>query len=385
MVVMKNVYTISDNVISPLGFSTQTNFHSMLEGRSGIAKTETNMEYVPTIFASAIADETIENHWNALPHLSPYTRFEKLAILSIAEALLHTDIQADSPDTILILSTTKGNIELIDPDSTPHFSPDRVHLWRSAQEIARYFGNPNEPFVISHACISGVSALITAKRYLEDGVYKHAIVCGADVLSRFIIAGFNSLKALSFQPCKPYDAEHEGLNLGEGAATIILTTEQERATGSKIKVISGCTSNDANHISGPSRTGEGLYRAIMKTITPEHTASIGFINAHGTATVFNDDMEAVAIMRAGLQDVLTCGFKGYIGHTLGAAGVMETALSIAALKNQRLPGTWGFNSSQNTNKITVKKENTTLTKTTFLKTASGFGGCNAAILIGVEE
>jgi 3-oxoacyl-[acyl-carrier-protein] synthase-1 len=283
----------------------------------------------------------------------------------------------NNKNTLFILATTKGNIEYcgVEDKLTPY--PERLHLWHSAQLISRFFGNPNPPLVVSNACISGVAALITGARLLRTGHYKQIVVCGADRISPFILNGFNALKALSPESCRPYDVAHCGLNLGEGAATIILSTE--KPVGNAIELLQGATSNDANHISGPSRTGEGLYLALQKGLQNIKREDIAFINTHGTATIFNDNMEAIALTRAGLQHIPISGLKGYFGHTLGAAGVIESVILMHALSRQLLPATYGFHSLGTPDPITVFGENHAVKGRYALKCASGFGGCNAAL------
>ena len=150
-------------------------------------------------------------------------------------------------------------------------------LTSSADVIKEYFGLAHQPEILSVACISGVAALIWGHRLIQEGRYDHVIVCGADVLSKFVISGFMSFKALSPEICKPHDKDRVGLNLGEAAATIILSSKIQ----SDFRIVNGSTSNDANHISGPSRTGEGLYRASVQALNEQR---IDYISAHGTAT-----------------------------------------------------------------------------------------------------
>ena len=377
---MMKVYKIADNVITSLGFTTEENYLSMLDKRSGIRQHSTSLKEPASLYMSLVDEALLQSQWQPLENGALYTRFEKMVILSVSKALQETTIAPSSSDTLFILSTTKGNINLINP-SYPHaFDSERLHLWKSAQVIAQYFQNPNTPLVVSTACISGVSALITGKRLIESGAYKNVIVCGADEVSDFVIAGFNCLKALSPQPCRPYDEEHAGLNLGEGAATMVLSSETP-STSSQIVLKAGVTSNDANHISGPSRTGEGLYRAIFQTLQDVATDDIAFCNAHGTATIFNDDMESIAFHRAALSQVPFSGFKGYFGHTLGAAGLIETVLSAHALEKNLLPATMGYQQQGTPQSLAITTENLAITKRYALKTASGFGGCNAAILL----
>jgi len=378
---MKPIHFLSDNIISPLGFTTEDNYNSILSGRSSIIEHLKPSFQATPFFASLIDDIQIDNMWRTIDVSADYTRFEKIAILSILNASKNLNIDLSSPDTLFILSTTKGNIALIDPTVNHHFSLDRVFLWKSAKLIAEFFGNKNCPITISSACISGVSALITAKRLLTEGKYKNIVVCGVDEVSRFILAGFGSLKALSALPCRPYDKEHCGLNLGEGAATVILSNDAASVSKNSIFILNGAISNDANHISGPSRTGEGLFQAILSTLEGFPKESVAFVNAHGTATVFNDDMESIAINRSGLCKLPVVSFKGYYGHTMGAAGVIESVLSARALQMQMLPASYGFMQSDTPETLNVPLTNLKLSQHSCIKTASGFGGCNAAVLL----
>jgi 3-oxoacyl-[acyl-carrier-protein] synthase-1 len=225
-------------------------------------------------------------------------------------------------------------------------------------------------------------AIITGMRMLRIGQYENAVICGADVISKFIVSGFQSFQALSDEICKPFDRSRTGLNLGEGAATVILSTNKKFEENIKVK--GGSVSNDANHISGPSRTGEELAYAIKQAIKDADvsTSDIDFISAHGTATVYNDEMEANAIGLAGLQAVPLNSLKGYYGHTLGAAGLIESVISIQSLKENLMIPTLGFNELGVTSRVNVRASPMRINAGNFLKTASGFGGCNAAVIIG---
>jgi 3-oxoacyl-[acyl-carrier-protein] synthase-1 len=298
------------------------------------------------------------------------------------EAGTHTNVDFDSPETLFVVSTIKGNVSLLDPEESNKFKRERANLWASAKEIVAFFKNPNIPVIVSQACISGVSAIIVAKMYLESGRFKHIIVTGGDVLSKFIVSGFQSFKALSPNRCKPFDVSRDGLSLGEGAATIILgIADENKLPGNSITIKAGATSNDANHISGPSRNGEGLYRAILRTLKETDIRNLGFINAHGTATPFNDEMESVALSRASLENVPVNSLKGFIGHTLGAAGLIETVVCSDSLMNSRLVKCLGFDTLGVSKNINIINKNSEFEEKECLKMASGFGGCNAVILL----
>jgi len=377
---MKVVYKIADNIISSLGITTAENMAAINHGQSGITSHIDRYKIPEPFQASVVNFERLDSYFRTFAGESQYTSFEQMLISSVYEASVHTNIELDSPETLFVISTTKGNVSLLEPENENKYGHDRVNLWASADEIVSFFRNPNIPVIVSHACISGVSALLVAKMYLESGKYKNAVVTGGDVLSKFIVSGFQSFKALSPTRCKPFDSLRDGLSLGEGAATIILgMAEESDLPENSIILNAGATSNDANHISGPSRTGEGLFRAIMCTIDGIDTSSFAFINAHGTATTFNDEMEAVALSRANLEHIPVNSFKGYIGHTLGAAGLIETIICSHSLIDGKYVKCLGFNTLGVSKNIKVITEPVAFAGTECLKMASGFGGCNAVI------
>ena len=315
------VYCIGHSIISPLGEGSQANVEAVQAGRSGLCLYHNRFADVEP-FCASLFDTPQE--------------FVPLCICSVTCALNDSQIAA-LPETIFILSTTKGdNLDLLTP----------------AQAIVQHFGNPNPPVVVSNACTSGVCAQITAKRLLEAGLYKHAIVIGCDIQTRFIVSGFQAFKALSPEPCRPFSPDRQGLNLGEAAATIIYTAEPQPGGW---KLVAGSIHNDANHLSAPSRTGEGAYRCLTDVMAGMQPADIDLLGVHGTATPYNDAMERTAIERAGLQDVPVSALKPFFGHTMGAAGVVETIIGMEFLKHG-----------------------------TFVKMLSGFGGVNAAIRLTCE-
>lgn len=374
---MPGIFIQSSNIISPLGWNTSDNLRAVLEGRSGI-KISGNRELSPEDLPLALVDE--DELDSRFLELSPsicsgfYTRFEKMGILSIHEALKDTGCDPADPGTILILSTTKGNVELLDQDSG--FGKERLALWKSAEIIAGFFGMKNKSVVISNACVSGVSAMLQGKQLINQGSFERAIVVGADRLSRFIVSGFQSFLSLSKEACRPFNSDRDGLTLGEAAATVILSGKE-----AEIELVSGGSSNDANHISGPSRDGEGLLLAIRSALKGQ--VRPGAVSAHGTATAYNDEMESIALERAMLSGSPVNSLKGYFGHTLGAAGILESIINLEALKMGRFPGTMGFSSRGVSGEILLSDKTEQLMSNTLLKTASGFGGSNAAALFRI--
>ncbi len=354
---------------------TAAHWQAVLAGKTGIKRYEdASLSNAPFMAAKIDAAQwqVIQAQTRSAQSLTP---FEQLASCSVKKAIDSLEEDIDLQHTVFILATTKGNIELLGqvPD-------ERLLLHHSATLISAQNHITTTPVVISHACVSGVVALQYGLRLLQAGRYKHAIVTGCDRFSRFVLNGFQSFQALSDEPCRPFDAARKGLTLGEAAATIILSTQKTEITSGRL--MSGATSNDANHISGPSRTGEELAAAITRAIAQAGTTQqhIGMISAHGTATPFNDEMEAKAFEHAGLLNSPVHSFKGYTGHTLGAAGVLESVMVLEALRNQILIPSAGYEDLGVPKPINVTRKLQPVEINYVLKTASGFGGCNAAII-----
>ena len=373
------IVKVSDNIISPLGMSTAENYAAVKAGRSEL-KRHDGLWNLPEPFTASLMDRNkVEQAFAELADNERYTFFEKMIILSAKKALAQTDIDPTSDKVLFILSTTKGNVFLLDKRKTG-FPAERVRLGLAAKQMTDFFHNHNTPIVLSNACISGVCAQIQAMRELASGHFDYVVTVGADVQSAFIVSGFQSFKALSVEPCKPFDANRCGLNLGDAAATIIYT-RKEKVDETDWVACRGAIRNDANHISGPSRTGEGSYRALRAVLGDMNPDQLAFINAHGTATPYNDEMESVAIERAGLSQVPVNGLKGYYGHTMGAAGILETILSMQAIDDHNILATKGFETIGVTHPLVLSNQNQPTEKRAFIKLLSGFGGCNAALLM----
>lgn len=364
-----NIYLGASSMRTCLGNKAET-FDALAQSVSGL-------KYAPQFgMYAGVAD--------VVP-LDGFTRFESLLVEQIDGVVGDSGISLSNKDVLLLISTTKGNVNLL-ADDCEHI-PSRAFLYTSALAVADHFNAANKPIVISNACISGVSAFVVAKEMILSGKYRHIIVAGGDALCEFITSGFASFKSISPNPCRPYDAERDGLNLGEAAGAILLTTDKNLADRPLISLVGGAISNDANHISGPSRTGDGLFFAIDNALSEAVLTSndIGFVNAHGTATRYNDEMESKAIAWADLTSKPLNSFKGYIGHTLGASGVVETILCARQLQQGYIYGTKGFVSSDTPHKLTLSADRQTFGKRACVKTASGFGGCNAAIVLDMND
>ena len=206
-------------------------------------------------------------------------------------------------------------------------------------------------------------------------------MAGFDLLSDFIVSGFNAFKSVSPTLCRPYDASRDGLTLGEACGAVLLTRDQ-RLSGTGVSVVGGGISNDANHISAPSRTGDGLWYAIRAALAEAGTGAgeVGLVNTHGTATVYNDEMESKALHLAGLCGVPCNSLKPYFGHTLGASGVIESIVTVRELCEGTCFGVKGYAECGVPYPPNVSAAHRKIRTDAALKTASGFGGCNAAVV-----
>jgi 3-oxoacyl-[acyl-carrier-protein] synthase-1 len=373
---MKPVLVASCNITSSLGSDAVTNFRNLLKGVTGVQQHQTVSVDDQPAWVSLTDDSVID------PGLKAYSRYEQLLIASIREAQTHTDANLSDPQTLFVFSTTKGNISILENETLLRDQTGQLELYESAKKVTAYFGNPNEPVIISNACISGVVALLYAKRMLDSGICNNAIVTGADTISRFVYSGFKSFQALSNGPCHPFSSQRDGINLGEAAATIILSSGVPAGNDEKVYVGEGSITNDSNHISGPSRTGQELATAIKVSLEKSGLTArdIDFISAHGTATPYNDEMEAKAFHEAGLSTTPVNSLKGYFGHTLGAAGIVESVISILSLQTDTTIPSAGYMQPGVTPELNIMTEPIHKKLKHCLKTASGFGGCNAAII-----
>ena len=231
------VYKIADNITSLLGTTTEQNYQAVKAGRAALR----------------------EDARLGLPSEGALTRFETLVVRSVRETLKDTTFDVSSDRVVFVLSTTKANVELLGQTDV---APAVLYPGESARRITAYLGFTTMPVVVCNACISGVSALILASRMLEMGMYDYVVVCGADVLNPFVLSGFDALKALSPEDCRPFDIDRNGMNLGEAAATIVLSTEVPDDAAPWV-IGAGAVRNDAYHISTPSNKAEGATMALQ--------------------------------------------------------------------------------------------------------------------------
>lgn len=373
---IKDVFITETNCITPLGFTLETNIQNIENGVSGIRLHE-NLEMMKTPFyASIIEDEIINSAFAKVSKSDDFTRLEKMMILAL-QPIIEKSKDSLNSKTGLILSTTKGNITALKNQTEENLKSAKLSAL--AQKVFSFFGFKTEPIVISNACVSGILAISVAKRLIQSEMYDNILIVAGDEVSEFVMSGFTSFQAISDLPCKPYSKNRNGVTLGEATTAILVSADAKNA---KVKVIGDGSINDANHISGPSRTGEGLFRSIKSALEEANINpnQIDYISAHGTATPFNDEMEGIAINRMGLENVPVNSLKGFYGHTLGASGLLETVIGIESALGNKLYASVGFDETNLSQPIAIIEKNTNKEINYFLKTASGFGGCNTAVV-----
>ncbi len=382
---MSKVYLSYNNIVSSYGFDTASAIQNISNEVPGLQLIDDKNVLPNPFYSSRIPQDKLEGKYQELHPKEKHTRLEKMLLVSLAETIKQSGLKINQR-VGLIISTTKGNIDVLENGSD--FPEERAYLASLGEKIKSFFGFQNDAIVLSNACVSGVLAVTVAKRFINQNTFDHVFVIGGDLVTEFILSGFNAFQALSNEPCRPYCKTRTGINIGEVAASVLVTRDSTKLVDESVVILGEASCNDANHISGPSRTGEGLHRSVESAlkqakVNPE---DIDYISAHGTATNFNDEMEAIAFNRSGLQNTPLNSLKGYFGHTLGASGLLETIIGMHSLNQNTLFASLGFQELGVSAPLHIIETTTRKEISTFLKTASGFGGCNtAAIFQKVSE
>jgi len=376
---MSKTFISHNSIISALGFDSHTVVEQIRNEVSGLTLVDNNAIFPEPFYSSVVPSEKLEEAFQKIGSNKDYTKLEKMLILSLANVIEASGITIN--DSVgLIIATTKGNVDVLETQSS--FAEERSYLSSLGKVVKDFFGFKDETILLSNACVSGVLAVATAKRLINQGRFDHVFVASGDIVTQFIVSGFNSFQALSAERCKPYCKYRSGINIGEAAASVLVTSRETNLPTEAVTILGDASCNDANHISGPSRTGEGLVRSVTSALKEAEirASAIDYISAHGTATPFNDEMEAIAFNRLGLRNTPLNSLKGYFGHTLGASGLLETIIGMHSLHLDTLFTSLGYSELGVSEPINVIKKTTPKKLDVFLKTASGFGGCNTAIL-----
>ncbi len=382
---MRKVYLSHNNITSAYGFDSASAIKNIREEITALQQVHDKNILPNPFYSSLVPQPKLQAKYQELHPKEKHTRLEKMLLVSLANTIQKSDLKLT--DRVgLIISTTKGNIDLLEGESD--FLQKRAYLGVLGEKIKSFFGFQSDAIVLSNACVSGILAVAVAKRFINQGAFDHVFVVGGDLVTEFILAGFNAFQALSDIPCRPYCKTRSGINIGEVAASVLVTKDATKLVDESVLFLGEASCNDANHISGPSRTGEGLHRSVNSALKQAalKAEDIDYISAHGTATLFNDEMEAIAFNRSGLQDTPLNSLKGYFGHTLGASGLLEAIIGMHSLKENTLYASLGFQELGVSEPLNIIEKTTSKEIKTFLKTASGFGGCNtAAIFKKVSE
>ncbi|MBC8453827.1 beta-ketoacyl-[acyl-carrier-protein] synthase family protein [PVC group bacterium] len=337
-----------------------------------------------------------EDTWEKISELytkQSRSRTFQLASHALSEAISQTKEQLNSLDPKrigFVLSTTKAEITALealtnskscDAESEKHIIP-----YQLAADLAKAHNALGPVQCVSVACISGLLAIQQGARLILRGDADAVLVSGVDIISHFVLAGFSTLKSLDPDGCRPFDKERKGLTLGEATGAMVLFKACP-ASNPLAKIRGWGVSNDANHLTGPSRDGYGLSLAINRALKMANypPSSIEYVNAHGTGTAYNDRMEALALKTVFADlDPPVSSCKGMIGHTLGAAGVIESILSIISARANVMPGTPGFSTPDEEAPVNILKDPRPDTEfSRILKINSGFGGMNSALILEV--
>jgi len=293
------------------------------------------------------------------------------------------------PDSFLITATTKAGIDNLETLRRGNSADFQDVLLSSITDIvSQKLGLVGSGINVSASCASSTIAIALGAEMIASGRTEATLICCADLVTEFIFSGFSALKALSPVPCMPFDRGRNGLSLGDGAAALLLMSHSraKRENRERLGTILGSgITNDATHITAPSKSGRGLIHAIVQALKKagRKPDEIGAINAHGTGTVYNDIMELNAFKRVfGKRKVPVYSVKGVIGHTLGAAGGIEVILGLKTLSTRIVPPTVGFSDPEDGAKGLVSSEPQQISGGCLLTTNSGFGGVNAALVLG---
>ena len=318
-----------------------------------------------------------------------YNRTTLLALAAAEEALEQAELSRQilrRKRVGVCIGTTVGNslnnesfYAAVQAGETPDLREIKRYLHSNPAEVIAHELNICGPILtVANACSSGTDALGTAKSWLNNDLCDIVIAGGAEELSRISYIGFISLMIHATEMCKPFDAHRSGLNLGEGAAIMICEKDGRQRTKSSITGFG--MGSDAYHLTAPHPKGLGLKLAIEQAMKDAEISFVSAINAHGTGTLDNDRVEMTVFDQL-FSGVPYFSVKGYTGHTLGAAGAIEAAISIGCLKRGRLPASAGFSTADANHRSHPLTENTAFSGSALLSQSLAFGGNNSVIIL----
>jgi 3-oxoacyl-[acyl-carrier-protein] synthase II len=331
-------------------------------------------------------------------HLQRLDRAAKL-LLWAAHAAWVQAVWQSSYRLPIVLGTTSGGMTLgqdyyrrsVDAPQRHHRQASRVLHYQSQRQgldLAEAFGFSGSVTIVANACASGANAIGHAWDLLRSGQAERVLTGGYDALSQLVFSGFDSLQALSPTHCRPFDTQRDGLALGEGAAVFALETLcSARSRGAPVlgEIVGYGASTDSHHLTQPHPRGRAALDCMVSACRSAglRPNQIGYVNAHGTGTVLNDGAEAMAINEwAGdhAADLPVSSAKASIGHLLGAAGAVESAVCLMALQEQWLPPTATLQNPDPVARFPLPRRSTPASFEYALTNSFGFGGANASLI-----
>jgi 3-oxoacyl-[acyl-carrier-protein] synthase II len=309
-------------------------------------------------------------------------------VMQMLKVILTKDLDIIPSDAFIFLATTMGEIDLLEKAVLKKIiDPQESKLNKLLEKVKHLAKIKNDGIIISCACASSSTAIAEAARIIESGKKDCILVVAVDALSEFVFNGFSSLMALDKNRAKPFDQNRSGLSLGEAAGFILLMS-QARANKEKRQALAQVAgwglSCDANHMTGPSRNADGLIRAITGALKKAKISldKIGCISSHGTGTIYNDAMEILAYKNIFKNKKIPAySIKGGTGHTLAAAGLIETIMTLKVQREKTIPPTVGLNDPDLQATGWVSPLAKKLKQTTIILNNCGFGGINAALVL----
>jgi len=397
--VPEKVFITGIGIISSIGSSIDETMESLRNSRSGIGKITILDTYykdeLPAGEVKATNEELFE--MAGIKNKRPYSRTALLGLIAARQALRHSLVDnIASYKTGLISATTVGGMDKSEVFYRLFMENNRHGRLRdiithdcgdSTEAIADHTGIRDYVSTVSTACSSSANAILLGTRLIKNGILQRALVGGIDALTLFTLNGFNSLMILDKNPCKPFDEERNGLNLGEGAGFLMLEAESIVIKGKKTVLceLSGYgNACDAFHQTASSPEGDGAYLSMKKALDTAHLepSMIDYINTHGTGTKNNDLSEGKAIERLFGNTPPPCSStKAYTGHTLGAAGAIEAVFCTLAIQQGIIYPNLRFQNQMNELSFSpVASLQTNRPLKHIMSNSFGFGGNNTSLI-----
>ena len=394
-----NIAITGESIISAIGLDKSAVLQSLREQRTGIGK----MAYLHSTHKELPVGEVKLTNDEIKRSLEidkdrTVSRAALLGIKAVKQALVDAKLECRHADNhalriVLVSGTTVGGMDitenyfrLSDDWEMPADCLKYHDCGSSTQQIVDYFGIFNEFTTISTACSSAANAIILGANLIKNGQADIVVAGGTEALSRFHLNGFNSLMILDKELCKPFDADRAGLNLGEGAAYVVLEAEEIaklRGVVPHAYLRGYGNACDAFHQTASSENGEGAYLAMTEALSMAHLEpnEIQYINAHGTGTVNNDASESAALLRVFGKDLpYVSSTKGFTGHTTSASGCIEAVICLLSMRNHFVPANLGWQ-HQMVNGITPTLGVKDCELHNILCNSFGFGGNDSSLII----